>query len=75
MNTKLNLEPLEKYLTEDITPEQLASVLDELFYDYSQIIIFMYETLDEPFQYIHEESSNFLYHLKALRDVLKKCKM
>ncbi len=74
MKEKIYLKPLKKYLSEDISPKQLSHLLDELSFDYSQKIIELHLANDESDLYIHEETCNFLYHLKRLRDVLKKCK-
>ncbi len=74
MKEKIYLIPLKKYLSEEISPKQLAHLLDELTFDYSQKIIELHLTNNESDIYVHEETSNFLYHLKRLRDVLKKCK-
>ncbi len=75
MKGKMYFKPLKKYLSEEISPKQLSHLLDELSYDYSQKIIELYSMNNESDLYIHEETRSFLYHLKRLRDVLKKCKV
>ncbi len=75
MKEKVCLEPLKKYLSEEISPKQLSHLLDELSFDYSQKMIALCSKGDEPDLYIHEETSSFLYHLKRLRDVLRNCRV
>ncbi len=74
MKEKTYLEPLKIYLSEEISPKQLSHLLDELAFDYSQKIVLLDLAGGETALYIHEETSHFLYHLKRLRDVLRKCK-
>lgn len=73
MKRKVYLKPLKKYLSEEISPKELARLLDELTHDYFQKIILLDLKADSG-SYIHEEASDFFYHLKMLRDVLRKCK-
>ena len=75
MKEKTYLIPLKRYLSEEIPPKQLSHLLDELSFDYSQKIIELCSINNEPDLYIHEETISFLYHLKRLRDVLKKCRV
>ncbi len=74
MKEKVYIKPLKKYLSEEISPKQLSRLLDELSFDYFQKIIELHLPNDESDLYIHEETCNFLYHLKRLWDVLRKCK-
>ncbi len=57
-----------------ITPKQLARLLDELAFDYSRMTMRLQQTEDKLQLFYHPEASDFLYHIKELRDVLKKCK-
>lgn len=74
MKSNIRLKPLKKYLCKDISPKQLARLLDELAYDYTRITLRMQQTEDHLSLFNHPEASDFLYHLKLLRDVLRKCK-
>ena len=76
MNTytahKLNLEPLYTLLTEDITPEALSKLLDELLCDYMAMLIRI-QLSDCNNKTIHENADNFILYLKLLRDILPDC--
>ncbi len=74
MKRKIHLKPLREHLTKNITPKQLARLLDELAFDYSRITMRMQQTEKEPQLFNHPEATDFLFHLKELRDVLRKCK-
>lgn len=76
MNTsavqKLSLEPLYKLLTEDIKPEALSKLLDELLCDYTAMLIRI-QLSDCNNKTIHQDTGLFIFYLKLLRDVLASC--
>jgi chromosome segregation and condensation protein ScpB len=71
MKRKKKLNSLKKFLSEDISPKQLAEVLDELLYDYSRINLHIRHLKDDKHMYVHPEATEFLYWIKSLRDILK----
>lgn len=73
MKGKIYIKPLKEYLSEEIHPKQLAQTMDELAYDYIRMIIRLQQTEDEKQLFIHPDASSFLFHLKSLRDALRKC--
>lgn len=74
MKTETDFSPLIKHLTEEILPWELAKVFDELAYDYARMFIRLQTLEDELSQHIHEDTGEFIFQLKILRDILKKCK-
>lgn len=69
---RLNLEPLHTLLTEDIKPEDLSKLFDELLCDYIAMIIRI-QLSDCKDKTIHENADNFISYLKLLRDILPYC--
>jgi len=70
---KFNLEPLERLLTKDIEPAELAEILDCLAYDYMRVSIFAQYSKEKGVfdkSYMNENADEFIYYLKTLRDTL-----
>jgi chromosome segregation and condensation protein ScpB len=74
MKENTNFEPLIKFLSEEVSSEQLARLLDELAYDYFKTSIRLQQTDVKDKLHFHPEAAEFLFYLKSLRDVLNKCK-
>lgn len=68
-----NFEPLQVHLKEEIHPGELADLLEELSYDYVRIIIHLQQSDGGDWVLIHPETTVFLYHLRVLRNALRKC--
>jgi len=64
MPTKNTPEPLQRTLLQEISPEELAQLLDDHLLD----IVRMSAELEEP---ISTDKSNVYYHLRRIRDMLK----
>ncbi len=75
MKEKMYLKPLQTHLSKVISPKQLAQLLDELTFDYSRMIIQLEKVENENSFYIHPDAESFLFNLKELRSVLRKCKV
>lgn len=69
---KLDLKPLYTLFTEDIKPEELSKLFDELLYDYMAMIIRI-QLSDCKDKTIHENTDNFILYLRLLRDILRYC--
>jgi len=69
METKINLAALEKFLSADITPTELASELDELAFYFSQIMVWLQRKKIEG-AFIHHDADIFIFRLRQLRNVL-----
>ena len=68
-NRNLNLEPLRKFLSEDIKPKDLSQLLDEFIADYSSLVIQHQESGNE----LNENIFKFVYYLRELRDLFLEC--
>jgi len=74
MEEKINLVPLIEMLgIEGISANELSAFFDDLAYDYTRTVIELQMTNLEPSAVLHEETDRFLYILRELRDVFKKC--
>jgi hypothetical protein len=60
------MQPLAHYLTEAITPQELAAKLDNIAFDYAKL--FMEHPAETP-----QGGSENLEELRQLRDVLNLC--
>ncbi len=67
---QLNLEPLATFFTENISPSDLAQLLDELLFDYVSMLI---QSMQSDSDSVHEQANQFVFHLKTLRDILPEC--
>jgi len=73
MKPQPDLTPLQEFLTLDICPMDLAEQLDELAYCYSRLVISVQQT-EQAEQYgIYKNTTEHLFYLRTLRDVLMKC--
>lgn len=68
----LNLEPIYTFLTEDISPEDFAKLLDELLYDYINVLLKV-QLSDFEDKTIHQHADRFILYLKILKDILPYC--
>ena len=74
METKINLVPLADMLSiEGYSASEMAVFFDELAYDYACTIIELQMADLEPRIVLHEKTNRFLYLLRELRDVFRKC--
>jgi len=73
MDSIINFTFLKNYLSEEISPKELARLLDELAFDYSRINLQVQQLEEHIHIFHHPEAKDFLYHLKRLRDVLQEC--
>lgn len=71
-SSKLDLQPLICFFTEDTTPKCFAKLLDELLYDYTTMLVRL-QLSDEEDKTIHEKTEEFIYYLKRLKDILPDC--
>lgn len=69
---KINLEPINTFLTEDTSPSAFSKLLDEFMYDYMTLLIRMQLSEFED-KTIHEHTDEFIFYLKILRDILPLC--
>lgn len=66
----INIKPLEFFLGTITHPLELVEEIDELVYDY-MLMYFKLESKEE--NVIEGKPESYLYSLKSLRDILKKC--
>lgn len=69
---KINLEPLYIFFTENTTPNVFAKLLDELMYEYINLLI-RFQLSDFYDKTIHQDTDQFIFFIKLLRDILPKC--
>lgn len=68
----INLEPIYTFLTEDTSPIAFAKLLDELIFHYMTLLIRMQLSEFED-KTIHQQTDEFLFYIKTLRDILPLC--
>ncbi len=68
----IDLEPIYTFLTEDTSPKELSKLLDEFLYDYL-MLHFAVQASDYEDKTIHEKTSQFIFYIKTLRDILPYC--
>ena len=74
METKINLVPFIEMLNlEGISSGELSAFFDELAFDYAQTVIALQMADLSPRIILHEQTDRFLYLLRELREVFKKC--
>jgi len=74
METKLNLVPLAEMLNlEGYSASEMSEFFDELAYDYAVTVIELQMADLSPRIILHEKTDLFLYLLRELRDVFRKC--
>ena len=74
METKLNLVPLAEMLNlEGYSASEMSEFFDELAYDYAVTVIELQMADLSPRIILHEKTDIFLYLLRELRDVFRKC--
>ncbi|HCO66327.1 MAG TPA: hypothetical protein DIT04_00995 [Dysgonomonas sp.] len=66
----INIKPLEFFLGTITHPLELVEEIDNLVYDY-MLMYFKLESKEE--NVIEGKPESYLYSLKSLRDILKKC--
>jgi len=70
----VNLVPLAEMLCiEGISALEMADFFDELAFDYAQTVIQLQQEDLTPRIVLHEKTDHFLYLLRELREVFKKC--
>jgi len=69
---KVNLNPLYDFLTKDTSPEDFAELLDKFIFDYITMLVRI-QLSDEDDKTIHENTDEFLFYFKRLRDILPLC--
>jgi len=67
---KIDLDPIHTFLTEDIPPTDFAELLDKFMYNY---VIMLLQSQPDDRIGIHEDTVEFIYYLKTLRDILPLC--
>lgn len=67
---KIDLDPIYTFLTEDIPPKDFAKLLDEFIYNY---VIMLIQSQPTDRIGIHENTVEFIFYLKTLRDILPLC--
>jgi hypothetical protein len=74
MEKKINLVPLAEMLQiEGISADEMSVFFDELAHDYAQTVITLQIADLSPRNLLHEKTDSFLYLLRELRDVFRKC--
>jgi hypothetical protein len=64
------LELLDRFLSEEISPADFAQLIDKFLFDYMSLLIrFLCKESDG----VNVQTHDFIYYLKALRDILQKC--
>lgn len=71
-NRKINLDPLYNFLTKVTSPEDFAELLDKFIFDYMAMLVRI-QLSDEDDKTIHENTDEFLFYFKTLRDILPLC--
>lgn len=69
---KINLEPIYTFLKEDTNPKAFAKLLDDFLFDYMTLLIEK-QLSDSNDKTIHEQTGEFFFYLKTLRDILPEC--
>jgi len=74
MENEINLVPLAEMLMIDgISASEMSTFFDELAFDYTQTIVALQMADLTPRIILHERTDRFLYLLRELREVFKKC--
>ena len=74
MNDEINLVPLAEMMSlEGISASEMAIFFDELEHDYARTIIELQMADLSPRSVLHENTDKFLYLLRELREVFRKC--
>lgn len=68
----MNIEPLKSFLEEEISPADLAMLIDDFLFDYIERLL-KYYSLDAEIG-LAVDTANFIHCLKRLRDVLNGCR-
>jgi len=71
-NHRINLDPIYTFLTEDTSPSAFAELLDKLLFDYITMLIRI-QLSDEDDKTIHENTDEFIFYVRTLRDILPLC--
>lgn len=66
----INLDAIYVFFKEEISPKELAELLDKLLYHYVQLLI---GAIKEDNFFLHENTAQFIYFIKLLRDILPEC--
>jgi len=72
---KTDLKPLDDLLTSEISPQELAGLIDEFISDYLRISSQLQDLLQATGDSFspNEKMCSFLYNLCELKDTLIKC--
>lgn len=75
MNTNLNLQPLQEFLTTGITPQELSVLIDEMLFDYFRLIVSSVQNREDPDEdaSVHPEANQFVHNLRELKNALVLC--
>lgn len=75
MQKTINLQPLQVYLNEYISPEELSGMLDDLVFDYMNLMITNCQQREKTDKddLVFLKSKSFIFHLRQLRDILQLC--
>lgn len=69
---KINLEPINTFLTEDTSPAAFSKLLDEFLFDYMTMLVKI-QLSNEIDKTIHEQTDEFIFYLNTLRNILPLC--
>lgn len=69
---KLDLEPLKTFFSEDTTPKVFGKLLDEFLHNYITMLIRI-QLSDYEDKTIHQETDQFIFYIKMLKDILPEC--
>lgn len=69
---ELDLTPLNKFFIDQISPTELAKILDEFLFEYINFLVRHLYTGD--FEGVHFKTHQFVYYLRTLQDILPECK-
>jgi len=70
METNINIETLHTFFKEEIRPKDFAEMLDKFLYNYIRLLI---RSLKVDDILLHEDTDQFVYYIKVLRDILEEC--
>lgn len=66
----MNIQPLHFFLEEEISPAELAQLLDDFLFDYIDKLIKV-QLLDNE-TYLHKDTRGFIYMIRQLIDILEQ---
>jgi len=72
MISSVNLSPVEDLLTDAVSSERLAQIMDDIFYDYVDALFTVLLVPNHKFV-LNDDVLNHLWYLRRLRNVFRAC--